>query len=107
MILPEGVVSVGSRAFRHCYALASVQLPDSLKYIGDYAFYACSNELEPTLPADLAYIGEGIFEQCRMERVYYQGTLAQWEAIPKHEEWISRYDNYTLICADGELHVEG
>ena len=107
VILPEGVVSVGSRAFRHCYALASVQLPDSLKYIGDYAFYACSNELEPTLPADLAYIGEGIFEQCRMERVYYQGTLAQWEAIPKHEEWISRYDNYTLICADGELHVEG
>ena len=87
--------------------MASVQLPSSLRYIGDYAFYACSKELEPILPADLAYIGEGIFEQCRMERVYYQGTMEQWEAIPKHEEWISRYDNYTLICADGELHVEG
>ena len=105
--LPEGVVSVGSQAFRRNNALASVQLPSSLRYIGDYAFYACSKELEPILPADLAYIGEGIFEQCRMERVYYQGTLAQWEAIAKHEEWISRYDNYTLICADGELHVEG
>lgn len=105
--LPEGVVSVGSQAFRRNNALASVQLPSSLRYIGDYAFYACSKELEPILPADLAYIGEGIFEQCRMERVYYQGTMEQWEAIAKHEEWISRYDNYTLICADGELHVEG
>ena len=107
VILPEGVVSVGSRAFRHCYALASVQLPDSLRYIADYAFYACAGELEPTLPADLAYIGIGIFEQCRNERVYYQGTQAQWEAIPKHEEWISRYDAYDLICADGVIRVEG
>ena len=107
VILPEGVVSVGSRAFRHCYALASVQLPDSLRYIADYAFYGCAGELEPTLPADLAYIGIGIFEQCRNERVYYQGTQAQWEAIPKHEAWISRYDAYDLICADGVIRVEG
>ena len=107
VILPEGVVSVGSRAFRHCYALASVQLPDSLRYIADYAFYGCAGELEPTLPADLAYIGIGIFEQCRTERVYYQGTQAQWEAIPKHEAWISRYDAYDLICADGVIRVEG
>lgn len=107
VILPEGVVSVGSRAFRHCYALASVQLPDSLRYIADYAFYGCASELEPTLPADLAYIGIGIFEQCRNERVYYQGTQAQWEAIPKHKAWISRYDAYDLICADGVIRVEG
>ena len=55
----------------------------------------------------LPYIGMGIFEQCRNERVYYQGTQAQWEAIPKHEEWISRYDAYDLICADGVIRVEG
>ena len=107
VILPEGVVSVGSRAFRHCYALASVQLPDSLRYIADYAFYGCAGELEPTLPADLVYIGIGIFEQCRNERVYYQGTQAQWEAIPKHKAWISRYDAYDLICADGVIRIEG
>ncbi len=106
VILNEGLISLGSHAFYSCSSLISVQLPSTLKNIGDEAFYSCDDIKELTLPAGLAYIGGSIFDECGVETVRFQGTLADWESMKKHEEWISRTDDYTLICTDGELTVK-
>ena len=40
--LPEGLTSIGVRAFQDCTSLTSVTLPDSLISIGNLAFYNCT-----------------------------------------------------------------
>ena len=41
--LPEGIVSLGKRAFAECSKLTTVNLPDSLQSIGQDCFEGCSN----------------------------------------------------------------
>lgn len=41
--LPEGIVSLGKRAFAECGKLTTVNLPDSLQSIGQDCFEGCSN----------------------------------------------------------------
>lgn len=43
MTLPEGIVSLGKRAFAECGKLTTVNLPDSLQSIGQDCFEGCSN----------------------------------------------------------------
>ena len=40
--IPDGVTSIGDRAFYSCSGLTSVTIPDSVTSIGDYAFSGCS-----------------------------------------------------------------
>lgn len=40
--LPEGLVTIGSRAFLGCVSLTSITLPESLKNLNFHAFYNCT-----------------------------------------------------------------
>ena len=46
LTIPDGVTSIGDRAFRSCSSLESVTIPDSVTSIGEYAFYKCSSLAE-------------------------------------------------------------
>ena len=43
LVIPDGVTSIGSYAFRYCSSLTSVEIPDSVTSIGNGAFYNCSS----------------------------------------------------------------
>lgn len=62
--VPEGVVSIGSRAFYTCNNLTTVILPDSLTEIGSSAFYGCRKLSSITLPENLVSIGASTFSNC-------------------------------------------
>ena len=47
---PEGLLTIGNKAFESCYNLAQVDLPDGIETIGDDAFSSCD---------DLAYVELG------------------------------------------------
>jgi len=54
--LPEGIVTIGAKAFYNCYNLTSIDIPSTVKTIGDEptgyavtgAFYGCTNLAEVT-----------------------------------------------------------
>ena len=50
LVIPEGVKSICSYAFRGCSGLTSVTIPDSVTSIGYSAFSGCSSLTEITLP---------------------------------------------------------
>lgn len=42
LVIPDGVTSIGKKAFYFCSGLTSVIIPNSVTSIGDEAFYGCS-----------------------------------------------------------------
>lgn len=125
IIIPEGIISIGNNSFQWCSRLKNLILPESLNYLGDYAFYgcwyltavdipdgvtfisefafdSCSSIESVTLPASVTSICRYAFSGCKsLKNIYFDGTVAEWEAIKKGEEWDSSTGNYVVHCKDG------
>lgn len=61
--IPEGVTSIGDKAFYCQFQIKEITLPSSLEAIGNYAFAACTFE-SIIIPNGLKYIGNGSFYRC-------------------------------------------
>ena len=105
--LNEGLVSLGSMAFYGCRTLLTVQLPDSLRYVGDSALSRCNILKELTLPAGILCLGKKILDITDVETVSFKGTVEQWRAIEKPDDWFGADQSCTVICIDGEIPVKG
>lgn len=121
--LGEGVTEVGANAFADIRSLDALHIGDSVTLLGAYAFVSDSHLkvvfgensrlsriedgalnrplVDTTLPHGITYIGEqGLYG----DEVSYAGTMAEWEAIEKHEKWCS--DAITVHCTDGDVSFD-
>lgn len=64
LIIPEGVTSIGVRAFNDCSYLKSVNIPNSVTSIGDAAFSWCYRLESVVLGDNIKSIGSGAFGNC-------------------------------------------
>lgn len=62
--VPDGIASIGDRAFCHCNNLTEISLPDSITSICFGAFEFCDNLTEINLPESLTSIGNCAFLAC-------------------------------------------
>lgn len=64
VVVPEGVESIGLRAFAGCKQMTSVSLPESLGDIGREAFTGCIRLREVDIPGGVTNIGPWAFLGC-------------------------------------------
>lgn len=62
--VPEGVTSIGPKAFMRCTSLKSVTIPSSVTFIGWYAFSNCTSLTSITIPSSVTSICGGAFYNC-------------------------------------------
>ena len=62
--IPEGVGSIGTRAFNGCKAIKSITLPEGLTVIGEHAFADCKSLANINLPSSITNIVNGAFSCC-------------------------------------------
>ena len=62
--IPNGVTSIGNRAFYNCSNLSSIIIPNSVTSIGSEAFYNCSKLISITIPNSVMNLEEGTFQSC-------------------------------------------
>lgn len=62
--VPDGVISIGARAFSGCKTMQSVSLPDSIKQIKESAFSWCENLEAVQLPDGVTDIEKETFYLC-------------------------------------------
>ena len=63
--LPRGVKTIGNNAFSYCRNLRAVELPDTLETIQSEAFWACEKLKDISLPQGLKLIGGSAFSHCK------------------------------------------
>ena len=63
-IIPEGVTSIGDRAFYECSSLTSITIPNSVTSIGGSAFSWCSSLTSVAIPNSVTSIGGSAFSHC-------------------------------------------
>jgi hypothetical protein len=63
-VIPEGVINIGSCAFKNCKHLVSVTFPNTLKTIGIEAFYWCEALTAIDIPNNVTTIERSAFFLC-------------------------------------------
>lgn len=62
--VPDGVTTIGIRAFGAAQRLTSITINDGLTSMMDAAFFYCTNLTSATLPGSITEFGDGVFEFC-------------------------------------------
>ena len=62
--IPQGVTSIGKKAFYDCKKLTTLVLGEDIKTIGNYAFECCTSLTGVTIPQSVTSIGYSAFEGC-------------------------------------------
>ena len=60
-IIPNGVKTIGKRAFAYCEGMTEIEIPDGVIEIMDYAFYQCKSLKKVVLPKSIIKIGKNAF----------------------------------------------
>ena len=117
---------IEDHAFGYCANLINISLPDNVYAIGSQAFLDCSNLTEFVCPSELITLGYDVFMNCKklnrvmipvnIKYVYdafigcnslvdivYEGTVAQWNAIVKKENWNDGIPATHVQCSDGDV----
>jgi hypothetical protein len=62
--LPDGVTTIGSKAFSDCTSLTNIAIPDSVNTIGNRAFSYCNRLISIAIPNRVTSVGEDAFRGC-------------------------------------------
>lgn len=105
-VIPAGVTKIGAEAFYDCTSLTSVVIPSSVKKIGEDAFEYCKSLSSVEIPSSVTEIGVMAFWGCKaLAAVEFGGTVAQWEAVEKGDDWHEDVPAKSVKCADGEARL--
>lgn len=100
--IPSSVTAVTDYAFAGCTDLSAVTL-SGVSYFGEGAFSGCTGLSTLHMGTGVTYLGYRSFSGCSgLIRIDYDGTVAQWNAIPKDSGWTDQSGFY-IQCSDGQV----
>ncbi len=102
--IPESVTSIGVGAFYGCSSLTNINIPNSVTSIGSSAFAACSSLKSIYIPESVTSISDYPFEGCsNLTSITFDGTVEQWNSLDNGTGWLSKVENITIYCLDGDI----
>ena len=101
-----GITKIGEHALYRCKSLESVEISCSATEISKCAFSWCKSLSSVFIPTSVKKIGRCTFiYSTALKEVRFGGTVAQWEAVEKGEEWNDYIPAKCVKCADGEASL--
>lgn len=85
IVLPDSVATIGNNAFYGCSSLSSITLSNGLTSVGSYCFYNCSSLSSVTFPSGVTNIGEVCFSRSSVSSITFTSlvppTLGSTDAL--------------------------
>ena len=129
VVIPSGITTIIQNAFRMCSSIENVVFEGKIKTmgtsafaglssmktfkypeqeaggtVGDNIFNSCSSLVKVYLPKSLPRIGATMFRNCgALTDIFYEGTVAEWNALGKGSDWDGNTPAYTIHCSDGDI----
>lgn len=101
--IPGTIEKIGYEVFSDIRTLTTVRIAEGVKEISFGAFYDTTKSstyyksfTTLYLPSTISYIGSDAFPYT-VETVYYNGTMAEWQAVTNYEYFTK------VICTDGVI----
>ena len=102
--IPGSLKDIDLACFFECLTLESVIINEGIEIIYQAAFGSCTALKEVVLPSTLQEILQVAFAQCSsLTSITYNGTVDQWNAIVKREEWNTDVPATHVKCSDGQV----
>ena len=107
------LTTMNNAAFRECTAkkitslgkITTINANDSDAWFGN--IYFCPNLIELHLPVTLTSLSKySIGNNYKLTDIYYDGTIAQWNAITKADGWHGTMPAKVIHCTDGDCNIE-
>lgn len=95
VVIPEGVIKIGSAAFSSCEKLKYVNMPNSVKELDYSCFYNCSSLREINISNKMEYIRGSAFGGCgQIRKLSLPSTLREFSGVPSNPNLvIEGYNN--------------
>ncbi len=101
----ENVKTIGNKAFSRCISIKNLYLPNSITHIGKSAFAYCSSLETLYIGNNVSKLEMRVFQDCKnLTSIYFNGTIEEWHAIEKDQEWDLGTPNYIIYCTDGNIN---
>lgn len=102
--IPNNVKNIGKKLFFNCVSLENIVLPNDLKVMNKAMFLQCDNLKSVTIPNSVEKIEEEVFyEDAKLNRINYNGTIAQWGKIKVDATNNEYLKKATIYCTDGKI----
>ena len=103
IIIPDGVTTILWDTFRYCSSVTNIVIPDGVTSIGNNSFSYCSGITSIVIPDSVIEIGDA-FNNCNnLVSITFNGTVEQWNAISKNNNWKYKVPATEVICCDGTV----
>ncbi len=101
--IPEGVRELGT-AFAECEKLKNVTLPEGFERFSGHTFAGCTSLESINIPESVNYLGFYTFYNCTaLKELSFGGTVSEWNAIYKQENWNEKAAFVAVKCSDGTV----
>ncbi|MBE7082408.1 MAG: hypothetical protein E7378_01830 [Clostridiales bacterium] len=103
--IPECITEIEMSALSGNYFTA-ITIPNSVTSIGEYAFAECDQLVSIIIPNSVTIIEDLAFDCCvSLESITFTGTVAEWHAIEKTEDWQWGVPATQIVCSDGVVSL--
>ena len=101
IIIPEGVIFLGTRVFGESEAksITKITFPDTLTDLAEDTIYFLENLKEVSFGKYMENLPDRFFN--KLEIIHFRGTIEEFKAMPWYNP--SKLQKITVICTDGTI----